>query len=92
LCGSCSRYGGSPDGRSPPASAPFGAAVFAFVAHSATRGQRDFSSVRGLAATRYDLIVREGTVDKGPHDAPHRRPSPDQSEQPQDPAVSAALR
>jgi len=37
--------------------AGFGAlwgAVFAFAAHSATRGQRDFSSVRGLAATRYD--------------------------------------
>ena len=39
-------------------------AVFAFAAHSATRGQRDFSSVRGLAATRYDLIAREGTVDR----------------------------
>ena len=47
--------------------AGFGAlwgAVFAFAAHSATRGQRDFSSVRGLAATRYDLIARDGTVDQ----------------------------
>jgi hypothetical protein len=39
-------------------------AVFAFAAHSATRGERDFSSVRGLAATRYDLIAREGTVEQ----------------------------
>jgi len=47
--------------------AGFGAlwgAVFAFATHSAARGQRDFSSVRGLAATRYDLIAREGTVDQ----------------------------
>jgi hypothetical protein len=47
--------------------AGFGAlwgAVFAYAAHSATRGQRDFSSVRGLAATRYDLIARDGTVDR----------------------------
>jgi hypothetical protein len=39
-------------------------AVFGFVAHSRTRGQRDFSSIRRLAATRYDLIAREGTVDR----------------------------
>ncbi|MGD0558485.1 MAG: hypothetical protein ABSA93_26350 [Streptosporangiaceae bacterium] len=32
--------------------------------HSATRGQRDFSSVRALAASHYDLIAREGTVDR----------------------------
>ncbi len=47
--------------------AGFGAlwgAVFGFAAHAATRGQRDFSSVRGLAASRYDLIAREGTVDR----------------------------
>ena len=35
-------------------------AVFGFAAHWATRGQRDFASVRGLTATRYDLIAREG--------------------------------
>ena len=39
-------------------------AVFGFAAHSAKRGQRDFSSVRGLAATRYDLIARGGTVER----------------------------
>jgi len=47
--------------------AGFGAlwgAVFGFAAHSATRGQRDFSSVRGLAAAHYDLIAREGTVEQ----------------------------
>jgi len=47
--------------------AGFGAlwgAVFGFAAHAATRGQCDFSSVRGLAASRYDLIAREDTVDR----------------------------
>jgi len=39
-------------------------AVFGFVAHSATRGQRDFSSVRALAASHYDLIARGGTVEQ----------------------------
>jgi hypothetical protein len=39
-------------------------AVLAFAAHSATRGRRDFSSVRVLASTRYDLIARDGTVDE----------------------------
>jgi hypothetical protein len=39
-------------------------AVFGYVAHASTKGQRDFSSVRGLAATRYDLIAREGTADR----------------------------
>ena len=29
-----------------------------------TKGQRDFSSVRQLVAARYDLIAREGTVDR----------------------------
>jgi hypothetical protein len=38
--------------------------VFGFAAHAATRGQRDFSSVRGLAASHYDLIAREGTVER----------------------------
>jgi hypothetical protein len=38
--------------------------VFGFVAHAATRGHHDFSSVRGLVATRYDLIARGGTVDR----------------------------
>jgi hypothetical protein len=37
-------------------------AIFGFAAHAAKRGQRDFSSVSGLVAGRYDLIAREGTV------------------------------
>ena len=32
--------------------------------HARTRGQRDFSSLRQLVATRYDLIARGGTVDR----------------------------
>ena len=39
-------------------------AIFRYVAHASTKGQRDFSSVRALAATHYDLIAREGTVDR----------------------------
>jgi hypothetical protein len=39
-------------------------AVFGYVAHASTKGQRDFSSVRQLVATRYDLIARAGTVDR----------------------------
>jgi hypothetical protein len=37
-------------------------AVFGYVAHARTKGQRDFSSVRQMVATHYDLIAREGTV------------------------------
>jgi hypothetical protein len=39
-----------------------GGAVFGYVAHASTKGQRDFSSVRQLVATHYDLIARGGTV------------------------------
>ena len=39
-------------------------AVFGFAAQAATRGQRDFSSVRALSASRYDLIARDGTADR----------------------------
>ncbi len=39
-------------------------AVFGFVAHAATKGRRDFSSVRGLSAGHYDLIARGGTADQ----------------------------
>jgi hypothetical protein len=35
----------------------FWGAVFGFFAHWATRGQRDFSSVRSLVAGRYELTV-----------------------------------
>jgi hypothetical protein len=38
--------------------------IFRFAAHAGTRGQRDFSSVRTLVASRYDLVAREGTVDR----------------------------
>ena len=39
-------------------------AAFGYVAHASTKGQRDFSSVRQLVATHYDLIARGGTVDR----------------------------
>jgi hypothetical protein len=64
------------------AAAGFGAlwgAVFGFAAHAATRGQRDFSSIRGLSATRYDLIARDGTMERARHmlDAAGLLPAPD---------------
>jgi Heat induced stress protein YflT domain len=39
-------------------------AVFGFAAHLATRGKRDFSSLRALTAARYDVVAREGTADR----------------------------
>ncbi|HEY6497455.1 MAG TPA: general stress protein [Trebonia sp.] len=39
-------------------------AVFGYVVHARTKGRRDFSSVRQLVATCYDLIARGGTVDR----------------------------
>jgi hypothetical protein len=39
-------------------------AIFGFVAHLATRGERDFSSLRGLSAAHYDLIAREGGAER----------------------------
>ena len=39
-------------------------AVFGFAAHAATRGRRDFSSIRTIAASRYNLIARDGTADQ----------------------------
>jgi hypothetical protein len=39
-------------------------AVFGFVAHAATRGARDFSSVRSFVAGKYDIIARDGTADQ----------------------------
>jgi hypothetical protein len=35
----------------------FWGAVFGFIAHWATRGQRDFSSMRGIEADRYEVRV-----------------------------------
>jgi hypothetical protein len=52
------------------AAAGFGAlwgAVFGFAAHAVTRGQRDFSSIRGLSAAHYDLIARDGTMERARH-------------------------
>jgi uncharacterized membrane protein len=37
----------------------FWGAVFGFFAHWATRGMRDFASLRGLAAASYDVLVAE---------------------------------
>jgi hypothetical protein len=34
-------------------------AILGFVAHAATGGRRDFSSMTGLAATRYDVLVQQ---------------------------------
>lgn len=39
-------------------------AIFGYVAHWRTRGQRDFSSVRQLSAGRYDLIARGGSAER----------------------------
>jgi hypothetical protein len=39
-------------------------AVFGFLAHAATRGQRDFSTVRALAAGHYDVIASTAQVDR----------------------------
>ncbi len=42
----------------------FWGAVFGFVAQWATRGRRDFSSVRGLEAARYSVEVEDAYVDE----------------------------
>jgi hypothetical protein len=39
-------------------------AIFGFAAHLATRGKRDFSSLRGLTAAHYDLVARGGEADR----------------------------
>jgi hypothetical protein len=39
-------------------------AVFGFVAHWVTRGQRDFASVSGIVAGRYDLVVAAEHADR----------------------------
>ena len=39
-------------------------AVFGFAAHLATRGKRDFSSMRALSAARYDLVARGGGAER----------------------------
>jgi hypothetical protein len=39
-------------------------AIFGFAAHLATRGKRDFSSLRGLSAAHYDLVARDGGAER----------------------------
>jgi hypothetical protein len=39
-------------------------AIFGFAAHWATRGKRDFSSMRVLSAARYDLVARDGSAER----------------------------
>ena len=39
--------------------------IFGFAAHLATRGERGFSSLRGLSAAHYDLVAREGGAEAG---------------------------
>jgi hypothetical protein len=39
-------------------------AVFGYVGHAATRGSRDFSSTKQLAATRYDIVAKGGHADQ----------------------------
>ena len=39
-------------------------AVLGFAAHAATRGQRDFSSTTGLAATRYEVLVPQDRAEE----------------------------
>lgn len=58
-------------------------AVFGYISHAATRGRRDFSSRRALAATRYDLIARGGHAEQAREVlrragfAPQDAPAPD---------------
>ncbi len=39
-------------------------AAFGFAAHLASRGKRDFSSLRVLSAARYDLVARDGGAER----------------------------
>ncbi len=39
-------------------------ALFGFLAHAATRGRRDFSAVRTLAARHYELVATPGEVER----------------------------
>jgi uncharacterized membrane protein len=39
-------------------------AIFGFVAHWATRGQRDFASASAIVAARYDLTVADAYADR----------------------------
>jgi len=39
-------------------------ALFGFLGHAALRGKRDFSSMRTLAAARYDVVARDGYAEQ----------------------------
>ncbi|UWZ59710.1 hypothetical protein Daura_23555 [Dactylosporangium aurantiacum] len=39
-------------------------AAFGFLAHAATKGRRDFTAVRSLAARQYDVIATAAQVDR----------------------------
>ncbi len=39
-------------------------AILGFAAHLASRGKRDFSSLRVLSAARYDLVARDGSAER----------------------------
>jgi hypothetical protein len=39
-------------------------AILGYVAHAATGGRRDFSSMTGLAATRYEVLVEPDAADE----------------------------
>lgn len=39
-------------------------ALFGFLGHAALRGRRDFSSMRTLAASRYDVVARDGFAEQ----------------------------
>ena len=39
-------------------------ATFGFLAHAATRGRRDFSAIRMLAAQRYDLVATPAQLER----------------------------
>ena len=39
-------------------------ALFGFLAHAMTRGRRDFSAIRSLAAAHYDVVASTAQVDR----------------------------
>jgi hypothetical protein len=39
-------------------------AIFGYFGHAATRGMRDFSSLRSLVASKYDVVARGGHADE----------------------------
>src|SRR5262249_41103419 len=75
--------------------------IFGFAAHLATRGERDFSSLRALSAAHYDLIARGGGAERartapdqaGPRPPAARRPrAPGDSNPPGAPVTNPGQR